>query len=135
MNHHQVCPADPSNDTSCRVEVSGWDAAENFFVEKATLSCSDGASKEVLLRSSLREGSIVFIRLNQSVTDRILPMAHRAQKISPRDARGLIRVSLTRLRPCSEHHVGKALPEGNGSTGAAQLRAELAEVESCERPD
>jgi hypothetical protein len=48
-----------SND---RVEVSGWDAAEAFFSEKTVLYWS-AAGQEIPLRSRLREGMVIFIRL------------------------------------------------------------------------
>ena len=52
---------------SYRVEVSGWDSSENFFVEKTMLDWGHDEKKEVRLRSVLREGSVVFVRLLQSL--------------------------------------------------------------------
>ena len=45
------------------VEVSGWDASESFFVEKAMLDWAGDETKEIRLRSALREGCIVFLRM------------------------------------------------------------------------
>ena len=50
---------------SYRVEVSGWDASENFFVEKTMLNWGRDEKKELQLRSAIREGSVVFVRLLQ----------------------------------------------------------------------
>ena len=133
MNLHNTPQSACSSDESgYRVEVSGWDASENFFVEKTTLNWCDDAGKQVLLHSSLREGAIVFIRLNQSATEQIFPIAYRAQKIGPRDARGLSRVSLVQLRPRPAPRVGEPLPEGKSANGAPRFGADPVTVESCE---
>ena len=120
-----------SDESGYRVEVSGWDASENFFVEKTTLNWRDDASKQVLLRSSLREGAIVFIRLNRSATEQIFPIAYRAQKISPHDARGLSRVSLVQVRPRPAPRVGEPLPAGNSANAGTQFGADPMTVEPC----
>lgn len=44
--------------TSCRVEISGWDAAENFFVEKTVLRRCDDDSQKALLHTLLRVGAL-----------------------------------------------------------------------------
>lgn len=122
MNHYNTPQlACSSDEASYRVEVSGWDASENFFVEKTMLNWRNDARKQVSLRNSLREGSIVFIRLNQSATEQIFPIAYRAEKISPRDARGFSHVSLVQLRPRPVPQAGEPLSPGNGSNGAAEL--------------
>lgn len=96
MNFHPEVPA------RYRVEVSGWDASENFFVEKTGLEWNQEANKEVLLRSSLREGSVVFVRLLQAFgrgNTNAFPIAYQAVKVLPKDTRGQIRVYLEQLRP------------------------------------
>lgn len=45
-----------------RVEVSGWDKSQTFFVEKSELEC-EGSSKHVTLSSALPDGSVVFLKL------------------------------------------------------------------------
>ncbi len=133
MNHDNTPQSACSSDErSYRVEVSGWDASENFFVEKTALNWCDDAGKQVLLRNSLREGAIVFIRLNQSATAQIFPIAYQAQKISPRDARGLSRVSLVQLRPRPAPQADEPLSAGNGANGATQFGADPVMVESRE---
>ena len=45
----------PEGKTSYRVEVSGWDASEDFFVEKTELEGNRNDIKEIVLRSLVRE--------------------------------------------------------------------------------
>jgi hypothetical protein len=77
-----------------RVEVSGWDAKENFFVEKTTLEWKPEDKKSMLLRADIRPGCIVFVRLLQPLaTATSFPIAYEAL------TSGATRVSLERLRP------------------------------------
>jgi hypothetical protein len=93
------CP----NESRYPVEVSGWDSEENFFVEKTTLHWDEEGGKTVLLRSSLREGMIVFIRLSQPSTAlNNFPLAYQAKHVGVTDGRGLARVFLLQLRPRRE---------------------------------
>ena|SRR5271154_4588657 len=89
------------NDEDCyRVEVSGWDAKENFFVEKTTLEWNPEDKKSMLLRADVRPGCIVFVRLLQPLsTVASFPVAYEALASAGRDADGAARVSLERLRP------------------------------------
>ncbi|MFZ3215593.1 MAG: hypothetical protein WA192_05985 [Candidatus Acidiferrales bacterium] len=48
---------------SYRVEVSGWDAKESFFVERASLDWKERERKTVALRAAVRYGSVLFVRL------------------------------------------------------------------------
>jgi hypothetical protein len=83
-----------------RVEVSGWDAKENFFVEKTTLEWKPDDKKSMLLRSDIRPGCIVFIRLLQPLaTAASFPIAYEALTSAEKDPNGAARVSLERLRP------------------------------------
>ena len=50
----------------CRVEVSGWDENQAFFVEKSDLAWDDFAGKHISLRRMLPDGAMVFIRILQS---------------------------------------------------------------------
>lgn len=90
----------PGVSESYRVEVSGWDASENFFVEKTILDWGSEESKEVLLHSALHEGSVVFMRLLQPMSSsNNFPLAYQAVKVKPKDASGKARVCLAQLRP------------------------------------
>ncbi len=63
-----------------RVEVSGWDTNENFFVEKTELQWDEGTGKRVRLSRPLRRSSIVFVRLLQPLSPtRGYPIAYQAE--------------------------------------------------------
>jgi hypothetical protein len=85
---------------SYRVEVSGWDATDSFFVEKTILDWISAEKKEISLRAPLLEGSVVFLRLLQPVSNETsFPLAYQAIDVTPQDAQGRVRVSLANLRP------------------------------------
>jgi hypothetical protein len=50
----------------CRVEVSGWDENQSFFVEKCDLAWDDFAEKHISLHRMLPDGAMVFIRTLQA---------------------------------------------------------------------
>jgi hypothetical protein len=86
--------------SSYRVEVSGWDALENFFVEKTTLDWGLEEKKEISLRSPLREGSVVFVRLLQPLSNsNSFPIAYQAVDVAPNDSTGRMSIHLAQLRP------------------------------------
>jgi hypothetical protein len=94
MNHQM----DTMN--SSTVEVSGWDAKEDFFVEKTNFDPEADGRMEIALRSSLREGCVVFVRvLEQLATGCSFPIAYQAMNIIGREKDGRARVGLKRLRP------------------------------------
>jgi len=65
-----------------RVEVSGWDMDEMFFVEKAEIAWDEETGKRVKLRRPLRKGSVVFVRLLQtSSVERAYPMAYEVDPL------------------------------------------------------
>jgi len=49
-------------DTVQRVEVSGWDSDENFFVEKSSLNWDDFTGRHVSLCHMLEDGAMIFVR-------------------------------------------------------------------------
>lgn len=51
-----------------RVEVSGWDKSQMFFVEKSELEWSEDSGKHVTLTSAVPDGSVIFLRLIQPLT-------------------------------------------------------------------
>ncbi|MGA3294489.1 MAG: hypothetical protein ABSE45_10965 [Candidatus Acidiferrales bacterium] len=94
QSEHEVEKTD-----SYRVEVSGWDASENFFVENTVLHWSGDEKREITLRPVLREGSVVFIRLLQPfVNIPTFPVPYRAAGVVA-DANGRTVVRLARLHP------------------------------------
>lgn len=96
---------------SYRVEVSGWDTSERFFVEKTSLSWGRDEKKEIRLRSTLREGSVLFVRLLQPLANATnFPIAYQAQRIGSRSEDGYARVHLAQLRPRPPYKQGRELP-------------------------
>ncbi|HVB35398.1 MAG TPA: hypothetical protein VNJ52_13645 [Patescibacteria group bacterium] len=82
-----------------RVEVSGWDVAESFFVEKVTLELTQAGKRVVHLRHPLREGLIVFLRLMESrISFPVLPVPYRVTEVTPSEKDGVTRVGLRKLR-------------------------------------
>jgi len=56
-----------------RVEVSGWDEEDVFFVEKSHLAWDEFAGNQVSLRRMLPEGALVFVRMQQPTALRQSP--------------------------------------------------------------
>lgn len=83
-----------------RVEVSGWDAKENFFVEKTYLQWKEPAGKTISLRSPVQAESILFVRLLRSLGGGTsFPVPYRAVRVAPvANEVGAI-VSVERLHP------------------------------------
>jgi hypothetical protein len=94
-----------------RVEVSGWDARELFFVEKTLFRWTDSGEKTVGLMSRLREGCVVFVRLIHAFAENAnFPVAYRVQSIAPGEGDGRGCVRLVQLHPRYEsNHEGPVL--------------------------
>jgi len=87
-------------DQCYRVEVSGWNLAEAFFVEKASLEWTSGGLKSVRLKTDLRSGTIVFLRLLQhDAATSQFPVAYQTSDPSPRESDGRSRVCLLQMHP------------------------------------
>jgi hypothetical protein len=66
-----------------RVEVSGWDKNQAFFVEKSELEWSEECGKCVALTSAVPDGAVVFLRLLQSLSaDRPNPVPYEAELLA-----------------------------------------------------
>ncbi len=69
-----------------RVEVSGWDAKENFFVEKTSLDWKELEGKTVALHAAVRVDSVLFVRLLRPLGGGAdFPVPHRAVRVAERD--------------------------------------------------
>lgn len=65
-----------------RVEVSGWDSSQSFFVEKSELEWSEDSGKQVTLSRQPRPGTMIFVRLVQpTAPGRSSPVAYKAEHI------------------------------------------------------
>jgi hypothetical protein len=90
----------PGQDQYYGVEVSGWNSAENFFVEKTSLEWTPEGTKSVRLKTDLRAGTIVFLRLLQyGPATNQFPIAYQTTELSTRDRDGRARVWLQQMRP------------------------------------
>jgi hypothetical protein len=96
----QLSAPQPITD-SYPVEVSGWDSAQSFFVEKSELEWSGETGKHLTLTRLLSPGSMIFLRLLQPISpERSLPVAYHAQhvRVTPE---GLQQFRLSQIQPNS----------------------------------
>jgi hypothetical protein len=84
-----------------RVEVSGWDAKENFFVEKTSLDWGERKGKTVALHAAVRVDSVLFVRLLRPLGGGAdFPVPHRAVRVEERDKDASCKdVGLEQLQP------------------------------------
>jgi hypothetical protein len=84
-----------------RVEVSGWDAKENFFVEKTSLDWGEYEGKTVALHVAVRVDSVLFVRLLRPLGGGAdFPVPHRAVKVEERGQDASCKdVGLEQLQP------------------------------------
>ena len=86
-----------------RVEVSGWDLNEQFFVERTALQWGQGDQRTVLIRQRVRQGALVFIRLLEAeAPSRCFPVAYRARQITERENGALYELALSQVWPAEE---------------------------------
>lgn len=88
-------------DASYRVEVSGWDARENFFVEKTSLDWRDREGKTVALHAAIRLDSVLFVRLLRPLGGGAdFPVPHRAVSVEDRSTDAFhMHVGLEQMQP------------------------------------
>lgn len=83
-----------------RVEVSGWDANEIFFVEKSTLVWSERLGKRLALKALVRIGAVLFVRLIKPLGGGSgFPVAYRAVEFGAGKSGELGMVTLEQLQP------------------------------------
>jgi hypothetical protein len=103
-----------------RVEISGWDVHEQFFVERAALQWGQGEQRTALIRRRVRPGALVFVRLLQDTAPACsFPVAYRARQIREREGDELYELSLTQVWPAEQH----SSPGGTALFDAARDRA------------
>jgi hypothetical protein len=86
-------------DSDRRVEVSGWDKLQNFFVEKATIEWGNGATKTLRIRAALQEGSVIFLRALPSIdAGRPFPTAFQVVGMTSTDGPATL-VHVAQLHP------------------------------------
>jgi hypothetical protein len=84
-----------------RVEISGWDAKENFFVEQTSLDWGERGGKTVALHVAVRVNSVPFVRLLRPLGGGAdFPVPHRAVKVEEREQDASCKdVGLEQLQP------------------------------------
>lgn len=81
------------------VEVSGWDVAENFFVEETVLNWSSEAVKEIVLRTPIRDGAVIFLRLRENGSGaKSIPVAYQALLRDQPNSDGFAHLRLQQLK-------------------------------------
>jgi hypothetical protein len=94
--------------SSYRVEVSGWDATQSFFLEKATLHWNTGG-QQIVLRARLREGNVIFVRLLQPFeSEGNFPVPYVISRNLPVEMDGRVTVSVARLHPTPSYRQSTA---------------------------
>ena len=82
-----------------RVEVSGWDEDEIFFVERSDLAWDDFVGKHISLTHMLPDGAMVFVRaLQANGLRQSPPIAYRVEFIG-RDPKGHHQFRLNTVHP------------------------------------
>lgn len=84
-----------------RVEVSGWDSTQSFFVEKADLEWNEESGKHVVMTRPLRDSAIIFVRLLQpTASERSYPVPYEAEfTTTTPSGHHQYRLNPVRLRP------------------------------------
>jgi|SRR5580658_711589 hypothetical protein len=81
------------------VEISGWDSAEDFFVERCELEWREESGKQVALKRTLNQKAILLVRLLQADdSDRSYPVAYEAEWIGKTKS-GLQQFRLSMVAP------------------------------------
>ncbi len=83
-----------------RIEISGWDLDENFFVERTQLEWSEERGKRVQLHRPLRNGAAVFVRLlTPAASFQSFPIAYQAERLPSEQPDGTWEYRLVQLQP------------------------------------
>ncbi len=99
-----------------RVEVSGWDAKEGFFVERTLLDWNEQEAKTVTLRATVRFDSVLFVRLLRPPGGgATFPVPYRIVKIEDSGSNARIAVGLQQLQPRMAFREAVAVLAGGGS--------------------
>ena len=103
-----------------RVEISGWDIHEQFFVERSALQWGQGDHRTALIRRRVRPGALVFIRLLQETAPgSSFPVAYRAKQIRAREDDEMYELSLSQVWPAGQD----SSPGGTALLDTARDRA------------
>jgi hypothetical protein len=83
-----------------RVEVSGWDLDETYFVEKTDLEWDEVHGKRLHLSHPMKRGAVLFVRLLQPLASTSgYPIAYQADPHTALDEKGRYEIRLVQIRP------------------------------------
>ena len=83
-----------------RVEVSGWDRSQEFFVERTELQWTEETGKQVALSREVLPGALLFLRLlDPTSLDRVHPVPYQADPLLAAGDDGQHLVKLVQARP------------------------------------
>jgi len=86
--------------TNYRIEVSGWDKNDSFFVESTELEWREDTGKRVRMSHDMRNGAVLFVRLQQGpVPGNSYPVAYQVETLESKNNRGTHEFRLIQLRP------------------------------------
>jgi hypothetical protein len=88
------------------VEISGWDAEGQFFVEVADMNVDERSGSSVSLCHRIESGSLLFVRPVLHLGEanrRAHPVANEARRTDLPDAMGRWRIQLS---PCEPRNLG-----------------------------
>jgi hypothetical protein len=86
-----------------RVEISGWDLSERFFVERGTLLDAQEEGKRATIHRPVRVGGLLFLRLLSSAHSSVaFPVAFRVREIRAELQDGTYEVTLRQMWPKPE---------------------------------
>ena len=88
----------PTTD-SLRVEVSGWDQDEIYFVEKSDLHWDELAGRHITLKHMLPEGAMIFVRTLQPTALRLEPPVPYHAEFIGCDTEGMHQFRLSDVHP------------------------------------
>jgi hypothetical protein len=87
-----------------RVEVSGWDEEQVFFVEKSQIAWDEFAGNHVSLRRMLSDGAIIFVRILVPTASRQAPPIPYKVEFIGCDSHGLRQFRLNAVQPRYSPH-------------------------------
>jgi hypothetical protein len=104
------CVVDNATGATQPVEVSGWDAEGQFFVEIANLELDDSGDMTARLCRRVNSGSLVFVRLvhapSENTPEKGHPTANEAHATEAPDFTGRCRIRLTPCQPRAARRSG-----------------------------
>lgn len=91
-----------------RVEVSGWDGEENFFVENVWMEPEPDGYASITLHSAPRKGSLVFLRFFKASGEPAssLTIPWRVEEIRQATTPGLYRIWISHRLPARSFRTG-----------------------------